>query len=214
MTESTLSKTCPVCKTVFFKKNIRCSQSQWDARVCCSHKCAGLKFPLEEYKLKRANDLLSNTTTTERGCMEYQGATSRSGYGYATVFNKTNNAHRHIYELLYGDIPHNIFVCHKCDNRKCINPAHLFLGTNQDNMNDCKNKGRQAKGKAKPNTKINHGDIQDIYVMADKGINYTEIGKIFNIGRRHIGRILNGWRPSGYSETNALMLLSGHETGK
>ena len=54
--------------------------------------------------------------------------------------------HRLIFKIIYGPIPPGMCVCHSCDNRKCINPEHLFLGTDQDNTNDMMKKGRHNRG--------------------------------------------------------------------
>lgn len=84
---------------------------------------------------------LLNHTKEENGCWIWCSGT-RSGYGAIKVKGKTLSAHRYSYMLNCGDIPKGMFVCHTCDNPKCINPDHLFLGTNSDNMKDAYKKGR------------------------------------------------------------------------
>lgn len=69
----------------------------------------------------------------------------KQGYGYFRINNKDIGAHRVSYELIYGPFDKCLFVCHKCDNPPCVNPDHLWLGTNQDNMEDMYNKNRGYK---------------------------------------------------------------------
>jgi hypothetical protein len=88
------------------------------------------------------------------GCWEWQGnrdyrGTGRVGNGtYHKGTSSTVLVHRVAWELTYGPIPAGLFVCHTCDNPPCCNPAHLFLGTQKDNMHDCKLKGRVFDGRA------------------------------------------------------------------
>ena len=84
------------------------------------------------------------------GCWEWTAAISDTGYGKFSIrTNVTVNCHRYSYELAHGPIPAGLHVCHHCDNRKCVNPRHLFLGTNLDNIIDSMKKGRR-KGVPRP----------------------------------------------------------------
>lgn len=80
------------------------------------------------------------------GCWLWQGATTGAGYGGFNIKGDLIGAHRVAYELTFGPIPDGLLVCHTCDVRHCVNPAHLFLGTHTDNMQDCKTKGRTMVG--------------------------------------------------------------------
>jgi predicted RNA-binding Zn-ribbon protein involved in translation (DUF1610 family) len=86
----------------------------------------------------------------ETGCIEWTAHLTSSGYGkigyynYGKMFN-FRLAHRLAYFLYYGDFDRELFVCHKCDNPKCINPEHLFLGSHKDNMRDGVNKRLKHK---------------------------------------------------------------------
>lgn len=80
---------------------------------------------------------------SNNGCWLWTGAKSR--YGYFKSCGKSERAHRYSWILFRGDIPDGMFVLHKCDNPLCVNPDHLFLGTQTDNMRDAQTKGRLVR---------------------------------------------------------------------
>ena len=77
-------------------------------------------------------------------CWNWKGSLSSCGYG-VTKHGKERSAHRIAYQLIYGTIPKNKSVCHHCDNRKCVNPTHLFIGSHFDNMFDRQIKGQNRR---------------------------------------------------------------------
>lgn len=76
-------------------------------------------------------------------CWEWLGTTTQNGYGQISIKHKRYRPHRVAMHLWHNfDLESPLLVCHKCDNKLCCNPAHLFVGTQSDNMKDCKAKGR------------------------------------------------------------------------
>lgn len=81
-------------------------------------------------------------------CTEWTGCRMKNGYGRLYpkgMKGRSVLAHRQAWEEAYGPIPPGLFVCHRCDNPPCVNPSHLFLGTNADNMRDKVEKGRASR---------------------------------------------------------------------
>jgi len=87
-----------------------------------------------------------NFYISDSGCWEWVGSMDRNGYGSFSMNGKSMGAHRASWLLYEGDIPEGMLLCHKCDNPSCVNPGHLFLGTQSDNMRDAYNKGRIKRG--------------------------------------------------------------------
>ena len=81
------------------------------------------------------------------GCWLWSAHKNKQGYGQFFDKDKRWRAHRWAYQHYLGEIPDGMCVCHKCDNPSCVNPEHLFLGTQQENMDDMLSKGRQSPPK-------------------------------------------------------------------
>jgi hypothetical protein len=99
------------------------------------------------------------------GCWLWMGQISNSGYGRFSVGNRIQvQAHRFSWELHNGKIPEGLFACHKCDVRCCVNPEHLFIGTQSDNLNDMVQKGRDnpARGERSARARLTEAQAQAI----------------------------------------------------
>lgn len=97
-------------------------------------------------------------------CWLWTGGITSAGYGAFWFHGRTLGAHRISWELAHGEILNNLFLCHHCDNPRCVNPTHLFLGTQRDNVLDCFSKGRRIvrRGKELPYTKLTEANVQEI----------------------------------------------------
>lgn len=130
------------------------------------------------------------------GCWIWQGSAARMGHGQ--IFNggfhkdtsprKKLQVHRVTYELCFGAIPEGMCVCHKCDVPRCVNPAHLFLGTKFENSKDMQSKGRMKVGSALPQAKLHEDQVREIRGSSDT---YEALALRFGVSSSHISNIKN-----------------------
>jgi hypothetical protein len=130
------------------------------------------------------------------GCWEWMGCVNGWGYGIININGKTWRTHRISWMLAHGEWP-NLFVCHKCDNPKCVNPDHLFLGTHNDNMRDMVSKDRHFKGvpvcgEHHPLHKLTDRTAIEIREKYASG-KYTqrELAKQYGVSQRGVWRVIH-----------------------
>jgi hypothetical protein len=135
-------------------------------------------------KEKRFNESIIKL---ENGCWEWNRHINMYGYGLMCFRKKRELAHRVSYSIFKGNVPKESLVCHKCDNRKCANPDHLFLGTHKDNTRDMmsKNRHRFLCGE-EVSTKLNSSDVKFIF-MSDETCYF--LAKKFGVGETIIRNI-------------------------
>ena len=131
-------------------------------------------------------------------CINWSKGLSDKGYGLTTRNNKTYRAHRLAYcdyhNISHSDIKGRI-VRHTCDNRKCVNPEHLVIGTHQDNMDDMKKRNRSAKGLVNGAGKLTPEQVTYIrthYVKNSKEFGTVALGRKFGVHNSAIGRVVRG----------------------
>lgn len=182
----------------------------------CSKQC------MEEFRHTPLETLLMNhVEKRNNGCWEWTGALSRkTGYGKITYNQKTISTHRASYLVFKGEISKGKHICHSCDNKKCVNPEHLWAGTAKENMQDMIKKGRQADQTGKVISpehfkKLQHGrlnnwpsregskhhlakldekKVMEIKKMIKDGYTNKEIAEIYNVDQSNISLIRNGKR--------------------
>lgn len=105
-----------------------------------------------------------NVKFTGNGCWEWDGFIDPNGYArFKTIeSHKRYLAHRLSYALAFGETPKGMHICHKCDNRKCVRPDHLFVGTAKDNIHDMIGKKRHSYGEKNPGAKLDEDKVRDI----------------------------------------------------
>ena len=139
---------------------------------------------MSEPQFKEPRRFWSKVGVGEVGeCWEWQATKGR--YGQFWIHGRYWQAHRVAWVLTYGPIPAGLLVCHRCDNPSCVNPYHLFLGTQSDNKIDSAKKGRISR-------KLTPGEVHEIRLMLEEGYTQLEIADAYGVSGTIIGFIKHG----------------------
>lgn len=143
---------------------------------------------------------------SEGGCWIWTGTKDSHGYGVVEIGTRAQGrrntgAHRIAWSLVRGPIPEGLCVCHRCDNPPCVNPEHLFLGTQADNLRDMSEKGRRVttttRGERVAGSKLVPESVAEIRrLFALGGMTKAALGKSFGVTEVQIGNIVKRrhWR--------------------
>lgn len=130
-------------------------------------------------------------TVKESGCWEWHNVASH-GYGMFTVEARNFQlAHRVSFELFIGPIPEGALICHRCDNRPCVNPEHLYAGSYSDNMRDAQERGQYFRERAR-NVRLSQTIVDEIRALYATGA-YTQkaLAEKFGTAQGHISRLVH-----------------------
>lgn len=135
-------------------------------------------------------------------CWMWQAFVTPSGYGLFFIDRTTRNvpAHRVSWMLTHGPIPDGMMVCHRCDVRACVNPAHLFIGTHLDNMADMRTKGRAASAERSAHARFTRETVRTIRErFAAGGVTKRQLSKEYGVTPRSIFCVVTGllWKDAG-----------------
>lgn len=127
----------------------------------------------------------------EGECWIWTGTSAGPGYGKISSHGKQVYAHRLAWELANGPSYPSLFVLHKCDNRLCCNPAHLYLGTQADNVRDRDSRGRTARGDSSGVAKLNSQAVKVIRWAWGRGVKQARLAALFHVGPCNIWNIVH-----------------------
>lgn len=167
------------------------TRARMAARQFCSQACNGASRAGRPPET--AGDALRRRTMLDpvSGCHVWTGGVNKHRYGVLSFAGRKAFAHRLAYQTWVGEIPEGFQVCHHCDNRRCLNPAHLFLGSNAENVADRNAKGRQARGERQGRAKLSDDDVRAIRASAAR---IVDLAAQYGVAETTISNIRHGKR--------------------
>ncbi len=196
------TKTCSNCKQALplsaFNRQPRTPSAYSKSCRDCTENWREIRHNRALERLEQRFWSKTDKSAETSDCWFWVGQVLPNGYGQLNVCRNKLYAHRYSWELVHGAIPTGLFVCHTCDVRNCVNPAHLFLGTALENNRDAAAKGRSRHGPIRrgeecPNSKITEHDVREIKrIYRQGGISQEAIGRTFGITQASVSQIVRG----------------------
>lgn len=166
----------------------RALESRYVDTACSNLNCCNPNHLRE----RTLGERLKNYIVSPEGCWEWQGDFRPNGYGRLTINGKSVSSHRASYEYHVGKVPAGLLTLHLCDNKKCMRPEHLYVGTFIDNGADFSDTG-QFRGEGNPNVILKEDEVKEIKALIkSRQITYHKIAEKFGVSRQAIKDIALG----------------------
>ena len=194
--------TCGQCHKIFEIQNVQGSY----IRKFCSKKCRDENVKTyfkrnfiwdeateEERTLHIRDYYEKNVIRNETGCWDWKKKCKTDKYVRMNYCRNQPKLSAHIYSWIIhnGQIPPGMLVCHKCDNGRCTNPEHLFLGSHRENVNDMIAKYRHCHGESHGCSKLTSEQVKQIKELCKSNVSSVKIAKEFNVSKTSVLRIKN-----------------------
>lgn len=152
-------------------------------RICGTKLSADARMPNCSMRCRFLSKISYGKQDNMNTCIMWKGALHGKGYGHFRIGQRIEKAHRIAYELFVGEIPDGLLVCHRCDTPGCVNPLHLFLGTNDDNLQDRQEKRRHAHHERHARAKLTVDAVRSIRVDPRSA---SKIAAVFDVSKATI----------------------------
>jgi len=156
-----------------------------------------MTFPFLAHVSESMRERFESRISFDGACWEWTGSISKGGYGqFAYGHEDKRGAHRVAWMLSVGPIPSGMAICHTCDNRRCVRPDHLWIGTIEDNIADMDRKGRRNssprhRGETTPKAKLTESLVRHIRNCRSAGMTCQSISELIGVNESTVNRIGN-----------------------